>query len=95
LIEIGTLAAPNPAFLDVFGSSVGVDANYVYVGATGRDNGAGRVGSVTIFKPALLAGYQLQAFVGARTTNPAWLDVDNGGWWEFGTSDVIFKDGFQ
>jgi hypothetical protein len=59
LIEIGTLAAPNAGFLDVFGTSVGVDANYVYVGATGRDNGAGRVGSVTIFKPGVLIGYDL------------------------------------
>lgn len=59
LIEIGTLAAPNPGFLDVFGTSVGIDANYVYVGATGRDNGAGRVGSVTIFKPGVLIGYDL------------------------------------
>lgn len=57
LIEIDTLAAPNPAFLDVFGTSVGIDANYVYVGATGRDNGIGRVGSVTIFKQAFLIGY--------------------------------------
>jgi hypothetical protein len=59
LLEIGALAAPNPAFLDVFGTSVGVDANYIYVGATGRDNGAGRVGSVTIFKPAAVIGYEL------------------------------------
>jgi len=59
LIDIGTLAAPDPAFLDVFGTSVGVDSNYVYVGATGRDNGAGRVGSVTIFKPAAVFGYDL------------------------------------
>jgi FG-GAP repeat len=59
LIEVGTLAAPNPGFLDVFGTSVGIDANYVYVGATGRDNGVGRVGSVAIFEPALLIGYQL------------------------------------
>lgn len=59
LIEVGTLAASNPAFLDVFGTSVGIDANYVYVGGTGRDNGVGRVGSVTIFKPEIIIGYQL------------------------------------
>jgi hypothetical protein len=70
LIEIGTLAAPNPQFLDVFGTSVGVDANYVYVGATGRDNGVGRVGSVTIFEPALVLGYNLldEYFPGAPAT---------------------------
>lgn len=62
LIEIGTLAAPNPAFLDVFGTSVGLDADYIYVGATGRDNGIGRVGSVTIFEPRTFPffGYQLR-----------------------------------
>jgi len=63
LLEIGTLAAqdPAPAFLDAFGTSVGIDANYVYVGATGRDNGAGRTGSVTIFKPAFIIGYDYLA----------------------------------
>jgi hypothetical protein len=57
MLEIGTLAAQDPAFLDVFGTSIGIDANHVYVGATGRDNGAGRTGSVSIFKPAFLIGY--------------------------------------
>ena len=59
-----------PNFLDVFGTSVGVDANYVYVGATGRDNGVGRVGSVSIFEPAFLTGYNLldEYFPGAPAT---------------------------
>lgn len=61
LIEVGTLGAHAPAFLDVFGSSVGVDANYVYVGASGRDNGVGRVGSVAIFKPGAVMGYDFLA----------------------------------
>lgn len=61
LLEVGTLAAINPQFLDVFGTSVGIDANYVYVGGTGRDNGSGRVGSVSIFKPGSTTGYD---FVG-------------------------------
>ena len=56
-VEVGTLAANNPAAFDFFGTSVGIDANFIYVGATGRDNGAGRVGSVTIFKPASIIGY--------------------------------------
>lgn len=56
-VEVGTLAAQSPTAFDVFGTSVGIDANYVYVGATGRDNGVGRVGSVTIFKPATIIGY--------------------------------------
>jgi len=59
LLEVGTLAAQNPALLDVFGTSVGIDADYVYVGAAGRNNGAGRTGSATIFKPAFFAGYNL------------------------------------
>lgn len=182
LIEVGTLAAPNPAYLDGFGTSVGVDANYVYVGAPGRDNGFARVGSVMIFKTVIFTGYELldeyfpvespdigghcgatltidqynndrfivgcpdssdifiedgearvyrkrfifgqlvwteslltthtsapatqhlgssvailgsQAFVGAKNTNPAGPEFDNGGWWEFGPNYVIFKDGFQ
>jgi len=53
LSEVGTFGAQsNPAFLDAFGSSVGVDANYFYFGAPGRDNGSGRVGSVSIFSRA-------------------------------------------
>jgi hypothetical protein len=56
-VEVGTLAAQSAAFLDAFGTSVGIDANFIYVGATGRDNGVGRVGSVTIFKPASVFGY--------------------------------------
>jgi hypothetical protein len=61
LIEVRRLTASNPAPLDVFGTSVGIDGNYVYVGGTGRDNGAGRVGSVTIFKPAPFIDYQFLA----------------------------------
>jgi hypothetical protein len=61
LLEIGTLTAQNPAFLDLFGASVGIDANYVYVGGSGRDNGAARTGSVTIFKPASIIGYNYLA----------------------------------
>ena len=57
LLDIGPITAQSPGFLDVFGASVGIDANFIYVGATGRDNGAGRVGSVTIFKPASIIGY--------------------------------------
>lgn len=45
--------------MDAFGSSVGIDDNFVYIGGVGRDNGVGRVGSVTVFQPAsgLFAGY--------------------------------------
>jgi hypothetical protein len=57
LLDFGDLAAQSPAFLDAFGTSVGIDQDYIYVGATGRDNGAGRVGSVSIFKPAFIIGY--------------------------------------
>lgn len=56
-VEVGTLAADNPGSFDFFGTSVGIDNQYIYVGATGRDNGAGRVGSVTIFKPGAEIGY--------------------------------------
>ena len=59
LLEVGTLAAQNAALLDSFGTSVGIDAGYVYVGATGRDNGSGRTGSVTIFQPASPIGYNV------------------------------------
>jgi hypothetical protein len=73
LFEVGTLAAQNPApaFLDVFGASVGIDANYVYVGGTGRDNGTARTGSVTIFKPASIIGYNYLAeyFPGTPATD--------------------------
>lgn len=57
LLDIGPITAQSPAFLDAFGTAVGIDANFIYVGGTGRDNGVGRVGSVTIFKPASLIGY--------------------------------------
>jgi len=61
LLAVGTLAANAPGAFDVFGTSVGIDENFVYVGATGRDNGAGRVGSVTIFKPAQILGWDYLA----------------------------------
>jgi hypothetical protein len=69
-LEVGTLAADTPTAFDFFGTSVGIDADYVYVGATGRDNGAGRVGSVTIFKPANILGYDYlsEYFPGAPAT---------------------------
>ncbi|MBN8480642.1 MAG: FG-GAP repeat protein [Xanthomonadales bacterium] len=67
LVAVGVLTAPDPTFLDVFGSSVGVSANHVYVGATGRDNGAGRVGSVLVFQPAPITGY---SFVGEYFPGP-------------------------
>lgn len=50
LLEVSALAAPSPTGFDFFGTSVGIDAGFVYVGGSGRDNGVGRVGSVTIFK---------------------------------------------
>ncbi len=58
LVMIDTLLPPNPALLDVFGTSVGIDDDYIYVGAAGRDlAGVGRTGSVSIFTPANLLGY--------------------------------------
>jgi len=58
LTKIDTLTANAPAFLDAFGTAVGVDANRVYVGATGRvKNGVGHTGSVSVFKPASIIGY--------------------------------------
>lgn len=70
LLEISMLAAQSPAFLDAFGTSVGVDANFIYVGGTGRDNGAGRTGSVTIFEPAPIFGFNYlgEYFPGAPAT---------------------------
>lgn len=61
LLEVGTLVANAPDAFDIFGTSVGIDDNFIYVGATGRDNGAGRVGSVTMFKPASLIGWEYLA----------------------------------
>jgi hypothetical protein len=57
LTDVGDLHAQNPALIDVFGTSVAIDSHRVYVGATGRDNGAGRTGSVTLFTPAFIIGY--------------------------------------
>jgi hypothetical protein len=70
LLEVGTLAADAPGAFDIFGTSVGIDENFVYVGATGRDSGAGRVGSVTIFKPAQILGwdYLTELFPSAPAT---------------------------
>lgn len=70
LLDIATLNADNPGSFDFFGTSVGIDNQYIYVGATGRDNGAGRVGSVTIFKPGAEFGYDNLAeyFPGAPAT---------------------------
>lgn len=68
LLTIDTLAAETPTFLDAFGTSVGIDANYIYVGASGRDNGAGRVGSVTIFEPASIIGYDYLTEVFPQTS---------------------------
>jgi hypothetical protein len=69
-VEVGALAADSSTVFDFFGSSVGIDNQYIYVGATGRDNGAGRVGSVTIFKAASIIGYDNLAeyFPGAPAT---------------------------
>jgi hypothetical protein len=61
LLEIGTLVANAPGAFDIFGTSVGIDENFIYVGGTGRDSGAGRVGSVTMFKPAPIFGWEYLA----------------------------------
>ena len=58
---IDTLSPPNPTLFDFFGTSVAIDAGRVYVGATGRDlAGVGRTGSVSLFKPASLLGYDFE-----------------------------------
>ncbi|MEO8671281.1 MAG: hypothetical protein ABI411_08195 [Tahibacter sp.] len=55
---VGNFSAPNPALIDSFGTAIAADANFVYVGATGRDLSAvGRTGSVSVFKPAFIIGY--------------------------------------
>jgi hypothetical protein len=61
LLEVGTLVAQAPGAFDFFGTSVGIDGSFIYVGGTGRDNGAGRVGSVTMFKPAAVFGWEYLA----------------------------------
>jgi hypothetical protein len=61
LLEVGTLVADAPGAFDIFGTSVGIDGNFIYVGGTGRDNGAARVGSVTMFKPAPIFGWEYLA----------------------------------
>ncbi len=61
LTLIDTLLPPNPALIDAFGTSVAIDSNRVYVGATGRDlAGVGRTGSVSLFEPAFLLGYDFE-----------------------------------
>lgn len=58
LTLIDTLLPPNPALIDSFGTSVAIDDDRVYVGATGRDlAGVGRTGSVSLFEPAFILGY--------------------------------------
>lgn len=61
LTDVGDLHAQSPALIDAFGTSVAVDTHRVYVGATGRDNGAGRTGSVTLFTPAFIIGYDFDS----------------------------------
>lgn len=57
LLDYQTLEANGAASFEFFGTSVGIDVDYIYVGATGRDNGAGRVGSVAIFNHGAMGGY--------------------------------------
>lgn len=61
LTDVGDLHAQSPTLLDTFGTSVAVDSHRVYVGATGRDNGSGRTGSVTLFTPAFIIGYDFDS----------------------------------
>ena len=79
LTQVGVFGAQNPAFLDAFGSSVGVDSNYFYFGAPGRDNGSGRVGSVTIYLRS--GSYVAEYFPGPPATTGgdcgASLNVDS------------------
>lgn len=64
LTLIDDLYPPSPAIIDVFGSSVAVDSQRLYIGATGRDkSGTGRTGSVSLFKPASLIGYDFDVEV--------------------------------
>jgi hypothetical protein len=61
LTDVGDLHADTPHLIDSFGTSVAVDSHRVYVGATGRDNGSGRTGSVTLFTPAFIIGYNFDS----------------------------------
>jgi hypothetical protein len=52
LTTLSDLQAQSPGLFDFFGTSVAIDSNRIYVGATGRDKaGVGRTGSVTLFNP--------------------------------------------
>ncbi|AVP95938.1 hypothetical protein C7S18_01420 [Ahniella affigens] len=58
LTLIDTLLPPNPQLLDSFGTSVGLQPPLAYVGGTGRIlQGVGRTGSVSVFEPAAILGY--------------------------------------
>jgi len=50
--KLSDLQAQSPGLFDFFGTSVAIDSQRIYVGATGRDKaGVGRTGSVTLFNP--------------------------------------------
>ena len=58
LFAYGDLAAQNPTLFDFFGTSVAIDSHRIYVGASGRDkSGVGRTGSVSLFTPGNIIGY--------------------------------------
>lgn len=58
ITKLDTLKAQNPALLDAFGSSVALDATHIYVGGPGRvKNGVGQTGSVSVFVPTGIIGY--------------------------------------
>jgi hypothetical protein len=63
LLDVGDLHADTPHLIDSFGTSVAIDTHRVYVGATGRDNGSGRTGSVSLFNPAFIIGYDFDTEV--------------------------------
>lgn len=64
LTSFGDVHAQTPAILDTFGSSVAIDSHRLYVGANGRDKtGVGRTGSVSLFTPAFIIGYDFEAEV--------------------------------
>lgn len=49
---LSNLQAPNPGPFGFFGTSIAIDGQHLYVGATGGDKpGVGRTGSVTLFNP--------------------------------------------
>jgi len=52
LANLGNLQAQNPGQFGFFGTSIAIDGQRLYVGATGSDKpGTGRTGSVTLFNP--------------------------------------------